>query len=652
MGSIHPIRRTIDDICAYFERHGFAIVLGPEIESDYYNFDALNIPKDHPAREGLDSFYLRPDVVLRTHTSPMQIRVMEEHPAPIAVVVPGKAYRRDALDARHSYMFHQVEGLLIGTDVHFGHLKGMLTGLCRELFGERQAVRFRPSFFPFTEPSAEVDTTCPGCGGDGCRTCGGSGWIEIGGSGMVHPNVLRGVGYDPEAGRRMGVRHRPRTHRHDPLRHRRHPRVLRKRSRVSRAAGIMRVPLAWLRDYVALDANADAIAERLALLGFPVEAIETRPPLHGVVAGKLVNIAKHPNADRLQVCTVDVGGDAPLTVLTAATNVAEGQLVPVATLGAQLVGMKIEPRSMRGIASEGMLCSANELGLPEEWFEDGIMQLDLGTRLGADVVAMFRLGDEILEVEVTPNRPDAMSVLGLARELAAAFGVALRPPDTTVSYGDDIVDALSGETKSFDSLDVKVTLQSPDCHRFVVQRISYLRVRPSKTWMRVRLALAGQRPINNAVDVSNFVMLEVGQPLHFYDFDKLAGRELIVRDARDGEPMVTLDGIERTLDASFLVIADRDQPQCIAGIKGAAASEVTDATHGSRSKPPTSTARACAAWGLHSGCAPTPRRGTRRRSRSRSPTSARRALHACSNKKARPCTCRGRSARRSGCRRS
>lgn len=198
LGSIHPIRRTIDDICAYFERHGFAIVLGPEIESDYYNFDALNIPKDHPAREGLDSFYLRPDVVLRTHTSPMQIRVMEEHPAPIAVVVPGKAYRRDALDARHSYMFHQVEGLLIGTDVHFGHLKGMLTGLCRELFGERQAVRFRPSFFPFTEPSAEVDTTCPGCGGDGCRTCGGSGWIEIGGSGMVHPNVLRGVGYDPE----------------------------------------------------------------------------------------------------------------------------------------------------------------------------------------------------------------------------------------------------------------------------------------------------------------------------------------------------------------------------------------------------------------------------------------------------------------------
>ncbi len=196
-GSLHPVRRAMEDACGYFERRGFAVVLGTEIETEYFNFDALNIPADHPAREGLDSFYLRPGLLLRTHTSPMQVRTMQANPPPIAIVVPGKAYRRDAVDARHSPVFHQIEGLLVAPGIHLGHLKGMLEGLFRELFGPQQAVRFRPSFFPFTEPSAEVDTTCPGCFGRGCKTCGGSGWIEIGGSGMVHPRVLRESGYDP-----------------------------------------------------------------------------------------------------------------------------------------------------------------------------------------------------------------------------------------------------------------------------------------------------------------------------------------------------------------------------------------------------------------------------------------------------------------------
>ncbi len=210
LGAIHPVRRVVLDIARYFTRHGFAVVLGPEIETDANNFDALNIPPDHPAREGLDSFYLRPDLVLRTHTSPMQVRAMRKHGPPIAIIVPGKAYRRDAIDARHLYMFHQVEGLMVGRGIHFGHLKGMLVGMCRELFGPVADVRFRPSFFPFTEPSAEIDVSCPACtlrraqalrqaqDDRACRTCGGSGWLEIGGSGMVHPNVLRAVGYDPD----------------------------------------------------------------------------------------------------------------------------------------------------------------------------------------------------------------------------------------------------------------------------------------------------------------------------------------------------------------------------------------------------------------------------------------------------------------------
>jgi phenylalanyl-tRNA synthetase alpha chain len=199
IGSIHPLRRVTDDVCRYFQRHGFAVVLGPEIEPEYYNFDALNIPPDHPAREGFDSFFLTDTLLLRPHTSPMQIRTMQMHPPPVAVVVPGRCYRRDAVDARHHFQFHQIEGLLVDKGVHMGHLKGMLTGMCRELFGRDQQVRFRPSYFPFTEPSAEVDTTCPLCHGSGqnCRMCGGSGWIELGGSGMVHPNVLRNMDYDP-----------------------------------------------------------------------------------------------------------------------------------------------------------------------------------------------------------------------------------------------------------------------------------------------------------------------------------------------------------------------------------------------------------------------------------------------------------------------
>jgi phenylalanyl-tRNA synthetase alpha chain len=199
-GAINPVRRLTEDVAAYFARHGFAVVLGPEVEPDYYNFDALNIPADHPAREGFDSFWLTQTLLLRPHTSPMQIRTMQQHKPPVAILAPGKCYRRDAVDARHLFQFHQIEGLLVAEDVHFGHLKGMLTGMCRTLFGAEQKVRFRPSFFPFTEPSAEVDTTCPRCKGLAaqCGMCGGSGWIELGGSGMVHPNVLREVGYDPD----------------------------------------------------------------------------------------------------------------------------------------------------------------------------------------------------------------------------------------------------------------------------------------------------------------------------------------------------------------------------------------------------------------------------------------------------------------------
>ncbi len=196
-GHLHPISLATIEVCQILSRMGFRVVTGPNVELDYYNFEALNIPKDHPARDMQDTFYISDNVVLRTHTSPIQVRVMETQRPPVSVIAPGKVYRRDS-DVSHTPMFHQVEGLLVDKGVSFGDLKGTLTGFVHQMFGRDTALRFRPSFFPFTEPSAEVDIQCVICKGDGCRTCSHTGWLEILGSGMVDPEVYGFVDYDPE----------------------------------------------------------------------------------------------------------------------------------------------------------------------------------------------------------------------------------------------------------------------------------------------------------------------------------------------------------------------------------------------------------------------------------------------------------------------
>lgn len=196
-GSLHPITQVLQEICGIFVRMGYRIVKGPNVELDYYNFEALNIPKDHPARDMQDTFYISGKTVLRTHTSPMQVRTMERQKPPVSVIAPGKVYRRDS-DITHTPMFHQVEGLLVDRGVTFGDLKGTLTAFVHQMFGSDTPLRFRPSFFPFTEPSAEVDIRCVICKGKGCRTCSSTGWLEILGSGMVDPEVYRFVDYDPE----------------------------------------------------------------------------------------------------------------------------------------------------------------------------------------------------------------------------------------------------------------------------------------------------------------------------------------------------------------------------------------------------------------------------------------------------------------------
>lgn len=195
-GREHPVNQTLGEIIRIFTSMGFSVEEGPEVESDYYNFEALNIPKDHPARDMQDTFYISEDVVLRTHTSPVQIRFMEKNRPPFRFIAPGKVYRCDA-DISHTPMFHQVEGLMVGEDISFSHLKGVLETFIHKFFGPDIPVRFRPSFFPFTEPSAEVDMGCIFCSGTGCRVCKNCGWIEILGAGMVHPKVFEMVGYDP-----------------------------------------------------------------------------------------------------------------------------------------------------------------------------------------------------------------------------------------------------------------------------------------------------------------------------------------------------------------------------------------------------------------------------------------------------------------------
>ncbi|MEW6014409.1 MAG: phenylalanine--tRNA ligase subunit alpha [Candidatus Zixiibacteriota bacterium] len=197
-GALHPITRVIDRICQSFYGMGFSIARGPEIETDYYNFEALNFPPDHPARDMQDTFYLDGGLVLRTHTTPVQIRVLESSQPPVKVITPGKTYRNEVISTRSYCVFHQVDGFLVDEGITMADLKGVLVAFCRDFFGEALKLRFRPSFFPFTEPSAEVDITCFLCKGKGCQLCKYEGWIEILGCGMIDPNVMRNVGYDSE----------------------------------------------------------------------------------------------------------------------------------------------------------------------------------------------------------------------------------------------------------------------------------------------------------------------------------------------------------------------------------------------------------------------------------------------------------------------
>ncbi len=330
----------------------------------------------------------------------------------------------------------------------------------------------------------------------------------------------------------------------------------------------MRISLNWLKDYVDIDVDVDTLARQMTMLGLEIEAIE-RPgeEINDVYVGQIVSIDPHPDADKLVVCKTDVGREEPAQIVCGAKNMKVGDKVPTAVVGATLPGdFKIGRRKMRGVESRGMMCSARELGLGED--HSGLLILDPDAPVGHDVRPLLGLDDVVLEIEVTPNRGDTASMIGVARELAALYGRELRLPERKLEEAGPA----AGEMAS-------VTIEDPECcPRYLGRVLTDVKIGPSPAWLCRRLIAAGQRPINNVVDITNFVLLETGHPLHAFDFDKLAEHRIVVRHPRPGETMRTLDDVERTLQEDMLVIADGVAPQAIAGIMGGGDSEVGEGT--------------------------------------------------------------------------
>lgn len=336
----------------------------------------------------------------------------------------------------------------------------------------------------------------------------------------------------------------------------------------------MRVSYEWLKEMVDLSGvDAEELAESLTRTGVAVDAVEDRDPgVFRVVVGRVKSMEPHPGADKLRVCKVDVGQGDLLQIVCGAPNVAEGQLVPVALEGAKLPGgVRIKRAKLRGVESQGMICSAGELGLPEKMLPkeltEGILVLTEEAEIGGDIRTLLGMDDKVLELDLTPNRSDCLSMIGMAYEAGAVFDRPLNLPEPKEL-------PVTGE-----ELPVSVAVESEeDCSVYAAQVVDGLRLGPSPQWMQNRLIAAGIRPINNIVDVTNYVMLEYGQPLHAFDYDRVSGGKILVRRARQGERLETLDGVTRDCDRNTLLITDGEKPLGLAGVMGGANSEVRDET--------------------------------------------------------------------------
>lgn len=330
----------------------------------------------------------------------------------------------------------------------------------------------------------------------------------------------------------------------------------------------MRISLNWLREFVDIDDDVDRLADELTMLGLEIEAVERiGAGLSDVVVGQIKSIEPHPDADNLVVCQTDVGQSAPLQIICGATNMSVGDKVPTAIEGSTLAGgFKIKRRKMRGIESQGMMCAADELGIGSD--HSGLLILPPDTPIGADALEFLGLNDIVFEIEITPNRGDWAGMIGVARELAALHGAKMRLPDIELKESAQDAHALSS-----------VTIEDPDlCPRYAGRVITGVKIAPSPLWLCKRLVAAGQRPINNIVDITNFVLLETGHPLHAFDYNNLHENRIVVRRAKQNETLETLDEQSRKLSTEMLVIADADHAVALAGIMGGADSEVGEET--------------------------------------------------------------------------
>lgn len=335
----------------------------------------------------------------------------------------------------------------------------------------------------------------------------------------------------------------------------------------------MKVPISWLKAFVPFETTPAEFAQRMTMTGSKVEAVEvTGEEIQNVVVGHVLSVEKHPDADKLVVCQVNVGEET-IQIVTGADNVTPGVDVPVALNGSKLPGgISIKKGKLRGVVSNGMMCSIEELGLLREDYpgapEHGILLLEGEPAPGTDIKQVLGMGEEIVEFEITSNRPDCLSVIGLAREAAVTYDKPLTvPPITVTEAGGDAKDEIS------------VTIEAPEkCFRYVARVVKDVKIAPSPKWMRDRLSACGVRPINNIVDITNYVMLEMGQPMHAFDINDVAGRQIIVRTAKEGETITTLDGEAHELTTDMLMICDSEKPTAVAGVMGGLNSEIKDDT--------------------------------------------------------------------------
>ena len=330
----------------------------------------------------------------------------------------------------------------------------------------------------------------------------------------------------------------------------------------------MNVSIKWLKEYVHFDLSPEALAERLLMLGMEIESIkQLGEGLDRVVVGRINTIDKHPKADKLVLCSVDVGAGTDAQIVCGAPNAREGLVAPVALIGAELPnGLTIKRAKIRGEESQGMLCSEQELAISEE--ASGLMELPDDMQTGAPIVDALGLDDVVLELEITPNRPDCLSMIGVAREISVAVGNPLRLPEVNIQQRMTAIHNLTS-----------VTIEAPDlCPRYAARVIQGVKIAPSPTWLQRRLEAIGVGTINNIVDITNYVLMEYGHPLHAFDYHQLTENRIIVRRAKPGETLKTIDAEERELTPDMLVIADAENPVALAGVMGGFDSEITDQT--------------------------------------------------------------------------